>query len=78
MAPKYWCEFNQQKKMAIYSEKLIRKGLAPPSWYYPVLRDYYEIMKKSALKSGDKVMARRYAGKQIAFSMLAKIPIPTI
>jgi len=73
---KYWIDIKVKEGMARETEELLRAGRSPPSWWFPVLRDFYEYKRKLAYAAGDKVSARHFRSRQIAFSVLAKRTLP--
>jgi len=67
-----WLEIGERKRIVRLAEKRGRKGMTVPNWWLPIVRDYYEMMKTEALKSGDKRAYRAYSTKQTVYSLLAR------
>jgi hypothetical protein len=67
-----WLELGERRRIVKLAEKRGRRGETVPNWWLPIVRDYYEMMKTEALKSGDKRAYRAYSTKQTVFSLLAQ------
>jgi hypothetical protein len=73
-----WLELGERKRIVWLLEKRGRKGLPIPAWWLPIARDYYELMKTEAQKSGDKRACRLYTTKQQVFSLMARRAKPNM
>jgi hypothetical protein len=58
-----WIEIGERKRLAKLADERGRKGLTIPAWWFPVIRDYYEYLKRQALKDGDRRSYRQYTTK---------------